>query len=337
MTAESRNDAQLRIGLIGAGHFARNHVEALGGFADRARIVAYARQDPDRGFPEAEAAGAQRLAAEALIASPDVDAVLVCTPNHLHRQYAEAGLRAGKHVFCEKPLALTAADADAVLEAASATDAVFMVGHLARHIPAYAAVAGLLETGRLGTPVAAYANRMHCGGGGRSWRMDPNVGGGVVFDLLVHDLDLLNWYLGPPVSVVARGRRHAQGGYDYIAATFAYADGKVAMAEGGFVFRPPAGLRATTRVVCERGHVEVNTHDKECPIRVFEEDRPEEIIPVKLDNLLVDGLAAEFGEFFDAVDGRPRGRLRPEDARLAVACAEAVVRAADTAEEVTIL
>ena len=326
----------LRIGVVGAGHFARNHIEALARFAGRAQVVAYARQHPDKGFPEAEAVGAKRLRADELIGSPQVDAVFVCTPNNLHRHYAEAALRAGKHVFCEKPLALTAADADAVLAAAAASEGLLMVGHLARHIPAYSTVAELLESGRLGPPVAAYANRMHCGGGGRSWRMDPEVGGGVVFDLLVHDLDLLNWYLGPPESVVARGRRHAQGGYDYVAATFTYADGKLALAEGGFVFRPPAGLRATTRVICERGHVEVNTHDPEHPIRVFEEGRPEETIAVKLDNLLVDGLAAEFEEFFDTVGGAPEGRLRPEDARLAVACAEAVVQAAHTGEEVSI-
>jgi predicted dehydrogenase len=157
-----------------------------------------------------------------------------------------------------------------------------------------------------------------------------------VFDLLVHDFDLLNWYLGRPNRVVARGRRHVQGGYDYIAAIFSYPGGATAVAEGGFVFRPPAGLRSTLRVVCERGHIEVNTNDPATPIRVFEEGKPEQGISVKLDNLLIDGLVAEFTEFLDTIDGNVHGRLRVEDARHAVACAAAVIRAADTGREIEI-
>ena len=77
-------------------------------------------------------------------------------------------------------------------------------------------------------------------------------------------------------------------------------------------------------------HIEVNTNDPITPIRVFEEGIPEQGIHVKLDNLLLDGLVAEYEEFLDAVEGNVRGRLRVRDARNAVACAAAVVRAADT-------
>lgn len=333
----------LRIGILGAGHFAAAHVRAFERLHDRARVAAYARSESDRAFPEAEAAGAVASTADALIASADVDAISVCVPNHLHRRYAEAALRAGKHVFCEKPLALTVADADALLRAASDAGRLLMVGHLTRHMPAYAKVAEILETGRLGPPRAAYASRMHCGGG-RSWRMDPEIGGGVVFDLLVHDFDLLNWYLGMwnsgnqegAVRVTARGHRHEQGGYDYVAAIFSCANGIIAVAEGGFVFRPPAGLRSTLRVICERGHIEVNTNDPATPIRVFEEGKPEEGIRVPLENLLIEGLVAEYEEFLDAVEGNVHGRLRIEDARNAVACAAAVVSAADTGKEVVV-
>jgi len=324
----------LRIGIIGAGHFAKAHLNALERLRDDVRVTRVARRDMDRPFPEAEAVGAVLTPPEELMRAADVDAVVVCTTNDLHRHYAEAALRAGKDVFCEKPLAMNVADADAVLRAANESGRLLMVGHLARHIPVYATVAEIVESGRLGAPRYAYVNRMHCGGGGRSWRMDPDVGGGVVFDLLIHDLDLLTWYLGRPASVAARGHRHAQGGYDYLAAIFTYPDGVTAVAEGGFVFRPPAGLRSMLRLVCERGHIEVNTSDTEAPVRVFEEGVPEEKISAKLDNLLVEGLVAEHKEFLAAVQGGAQGRLRAEDARQAVACAEAAIRAATTAETV---
>lgn len=324
-----------RIGILGAGHFAAAHLTALARFEDCARAVSFARRNPGTPFPEAAEAGAKETDIDALLAAPEIDAVVVCVPNHLHRTYAEAALRAGKHVFCEKPLALNVADADAVLAAATESGRTLIVGHLTRHVPAYVAVAEILESGRLGAPRAGYASRMHCGGG-RSWRMDAQVGGGVVFDLLIHDLDLLNWYFGPPERVVARGHRHEQGGYDHAAAIFSYANGVTTIVEGGFVFRPPAGLRSTLRVVCERGHIEVNTNDLDAPIRVFEEGQPEQKITVPLQDLLVDGLAAEYEEFFDAIEGNPHNRLDPRDARTAVACAAALIEAADTGVEVPI-
>jgi predicted dehydrogenase len=338
----------LRIGILGAGHFAAAHLQALQQLKDRARVVGYARRDAGRAFPEADAIGAAPISLDEALESGDIDAVAVCVPNHLHRHCTEGALRAGKHVFCEKPLAMTVEDADAVMRAAEESKRVLVVGHLTRHVPAYVKVAEILETGRLGKPRAMYASRMHCGGG-RSWRMDPETGGGVVFDLLVHDFDLMNWYLGMwksgsqeeeslrgPRSVTARGHRHPQGSYDYIAATFSYPNEVIGVAEGGFVFRPPAGLRSTLRVIGERGHIEVNTNDPAAPIRVFEEGVPEQSIRVKLDSLLIDGLVAEYEEFLDAVDGNVRGRLRVRDARNAVACAAAVVCAADTGREVRI-
>ena len=326
----------LRLGIIGAGHFAKAHIEALGRLQDRVRVTRVARRDAAKGFPEAEAAGAAIVSAEHLIASHEVDAVTVCVTNDLHRRFAEAALRAGKHVFCEKPLAMNVEDADAVIEAARESGGVLLVGHLARHLPVYAKVAEILESGSLGEPRAVYLNRMHCGGGGRSWRMAPGIGGGVVFDLLIHDFDLLTWYLGRPLSVTAQGHRHRDGAYDYLAAIFSCPGGAIALVEGGFVFRPPAGLRSMTRVVCEKGHVEVNTCDKEAPVRVFREGKPEERIAVQLDNLLVQGLLGEYGEFIAAIDGNGGGRLHYEDARQAVACAVAAVEAADTGKAVSV-
>jgi len=326
----------LRIGILGAGHFAKTHLEAIGRLSDRAQVVRVARRNLDQNFPEAQKVGAVQGTPEALIESNNVDAISICVPNNLHRKYAEAALQSGKHVFCEKPLAMTVNDADAVLKTAQNADRVLMVGHLTRHLPVYVRVAEILAQGKLGSPRTAYLSRMHCGGGTRSWRMDAKIGGGVVFDLLVHDLDLLNWYIGVPNRVTAQGHRHEQGGYDYVAALFAYSNGVMAVTEGGFVFRPPTGLRSTMRLVCEQGHIEVNTNDPEAPIRVFEEGIEEQRIGANMSRRLLDGVTSELEEFLDAIDGAPQNRLRPQDARQAVACAEALVRAADERTEVPI-
>ena len=324
----------LRLGMIGAGHFAKAHVAALRELTERVQLTVAARRNAEQPFPEAQALGATLMPVDELVASDDVDAVTVCAPNHLHRQFAEAALAAGKHVFCEKPLAMTLEDADALLEAAGHSRQVLMVGHVTRHLPVYMAVAEILESGRLGALRAAYVNRMHSGEG-RWWRMNPEVGGGVVFDLLVHDFDLLTWYMGRPDSVVARGHKHPQGAYDQIAAIFTYQDGRTAVAEGGLYLRPPCGVRASLRVVCSRGHLEVDSSDTESPIHVFEEGHEETRLSVPTRDQRTKALTGEYAEFLAAIDGEVDGRLRLEDARQAVACAVLTVRAAQSGEEVT--
>jgi predicted dehydrogenase len=325
----------LRIGIIGAGHFAERHVEAVARLSERARIVKAARRDPDKPFAALESADAEIVTLDQLLASPDVDAVIVCSPNNLHRAHAEAALRAGKHVFCEKPLALSTADADAAIATANETGKVLMVGHLTRHMPQYRAVADVLASRRLGTPWAASASRLQRGGDAESWRMIPEIGGGAPFDLLIHDLDLLNWYMGPPERIVARGRLHRQGAFDHVAVVLTYPGGEVATADSSFLLRA-GGLTALLRVICEHGYVEADNVDPEYPVRVYETDRPVERIAVDTGNARLDGVISELNEFFDAIEGKPQGRLTLSDARLNVACAEAVVRSAETDAEVAL-
>ncbi len=322
----------LRLGILGAGHFAERHLTALEHLSERALPVMVARKRLDLPFEAAEAAGAALVSPDALLESADIDAVVVCSPNHLHRQHTEAALHAGKHVFCEKPMALTSEDADAMVRTAAGSRCLLMVGHLTRHMAVYAAAGEILESGRLGKPRSAYASRLQVGGS-ESWRMDPRVGGGAPFDLLIHDFDLMNWYLGRPRAITARGHRHRQGAYEHLAAILTYDNGLVAVVEGGFQLRPGAGLRAMLRVVCERGHLEVDTTDVAFPIRVFPEGAEEEKIAVDQSEASLLGVMSELNEFIDAVEGKDPARLTVEDARLAVRCAALATKSADTAQE----
>lgn len=325
--------AVIRFGILGAGHWAKRHLDALQRLPNRARVVCVARRQ-SAPFETAQALGARQVSVEELLASPDVDAVSVCTPNYLHRAHAEAALRAGKHVFCEKPLALTVEDADAAILAAEECGRVLMAGHVTRHITLYRKVAELLASKRLGPPQTMYASRLQVGGG-ESWRMDPKIGGGAPFDLLIHDFDLMNWYLGRPDSVAARARRHPQGAFDHIAAIFAFRDNAIAVAEGSFLLRPGAGLRAWLRIICERGHIEVDSTDADHPIRVFQEndsgeEAKEQPVSLPAKDTILDAIIREFEEFLDAIEGNPPGRLRNSDARAAVECAALATRAAET-------
>ncbi|MBI4558701.1 MAG: Gfo/Idh/MocA family oxidoreductase [Candidatus Hydrogenedentes bacterium] len=319
----------LRIGILGAGHFAEAHLEALAQLPARARLTRVARRRLDAEWPRARELGARLTEPEELVGADDVDAVAVCVPNHLHRHCAEAALRAGKHVFCEKPLALSLDDVDVLIKTAAATKRTLMVGHLTRFVEVYTRIAEIVRSGKLGDPLAVYMSRLQVGSDD-SWRMDGSIGGGAPFDLMIHDFDLLNWFLGPPESVVAQGHRHSRGAYDHLVAVVNYVGGAVAVVEGSFLLRPGASLRAALRIIGSKGVLELDSQDRQRPIRVQVEGQAEERPAVNFEDYRTRGLVSEYTEFFDVIEGRPSGRLRLEDARRAVETAVLAVRAAES-------
>src|ERR687895_1520058 len=126
---------RLGAAIVGAGFIGAVHARSarLAG----ARIAGVSASTPSRSREAAERLGAERAFddAEALVPAPEVDVVHLCTPNHLHAPLAEAALAAGKHVVCEKPLALDAAEAEAVAEKAGASDRVATVPFVYRYHP----------------------------------------------------------------------------------------------------------------------------------------------------------------------------------------------------------
>ena len=139
-----------------------------------------------------------------LVNDPALDAVIIATPDQLHRPMCEEFLAAGKHVMCEKPLALTREDLNAILAAARKTDKKFMVGQICRFTPAFKKAKEIIDAGTIGELFfveSEYAHDYH-----KimfDWRCDPNrhgvVGGGC------HAVDLLRWIAGDPEEVFAYG------------------------------------------------------------------------------------------------------------------------------------
>jgi predicted dehydrogenase len=131
-----------RVGLIGLGRWGRNIARVLDGQGALAAIGV--RTPRETGFD------APTVSVETLLAS-DVEAVAIAVPPSEHRALVTAALQAGKHVFVEKPLALTGADARACAEAAEAAGKVLMVGHIMRHNPAFARLLEMVRAGAVGT------------------------------------------------------------------------------------------------------------------------------------------------------------------------------------------
>jgi predicted dehydrogenase len=132
------------------------------------------------------------------------DAIIVATPTDTHFGLVADAARAGCHVFCEKPLARTAAEAANTLSACQKAGVKLAVGHVVRYFPAYARIAEMVKSGQIGTPGMAKCRRVSGPPGGqRGWYGDTVRSGGLVLDMGVHDFDWLRWCLGPVERVSA--------------------------------------------------------------------------------------------------------------------------------------
>lgn len=186
------------IGIIGAGHFGAAHARALREVSD-ARLVAACRNDA-KGLADftAEFGGRGYLDYRELLADPDVDAVVVALPHHLHTDVAIACAEAGKHIMIEKPVAPTVAECQRIIAAAKAAGVVLMPGHTMRFTLPYLAARKLIDDEGLG--VMRYGSsrmiKLWMEGNRRDWHLDPATGGGMLFTAGIHALDRLLAFAG---------------------------------------------------------------------------------------------------------------------------------------------
>ncbi len=191
----------LQIGFIGSGHIARVHAKALLAIGG-AEILAWSAQHRERAAAAAQEFGGEAMADSAVLAHKDIEIVIVSTPTPLHAAQAIAAMAEGKHVFCEKPFARTATQADEMIAAAERWQRKLFVGHTLRFFPIYQQARQLLLSGAIGYVRRARCRRLNLSPAGRSpWFCDFAQSGGCILDLMIHDFDFLNWCFGVPTRV----------------------------------------------------------------------------------------------------------------------------------------
>jgi len=231
----------VQIALVGAGEIGAVHARAHAAVPGTRLSVIY----------DVHAEQARRLAGpveatvapsfEAILGDPQVEGVDLCVPNHLHRALAVRALEAGKHVLCEKPIALSLDDADAMLAAAAASQRFLVIGQVLRFWPEYVVARRAVEDGSIGSPLMISSRRMVSllsgTPGADGWRRDPARSGGAVLDMQIHDLDMFCWFLGPAESVVARGLRSPDGAWNHVFTLVDFLDGRKAFTEASFMLQ----------------------------------------------------------------------------------------------------
>jgi predicted dehydrogenase len=203
----------LQIGLVGAGRMGSVHAAALAR-TDNAVLRAVYDPDGEKARALAERYGAAALSAPEKLFDQELDALVIATPTYTHAEYLKEAHRAQLHVLCEKPLVRTADELREIEAMFAHYPKVVMVGHTVRFFPEYEYARDVLRAGELGELGVLRLSR--CAGldaPADSWLFDFEKSGAVVLDLMIHDLDFVEWAVGPFESLFAfkpRGSAAAQ-------------------------------------------------------------------------------------------------------------------------------
>ncbi len=213
------------VGIIGCGGMGTHHSRSLAHFDDVSLAAAsdvsseaLARYDeefhPSRTYGEYQD----------LLADDGVDAVLICVPTFLHPQVVKAAAQAGKQVFCEKPIALSVADAEGMIEACDRAGVIFMMGFVRRFDHDWGTFKRLVETGAIGRPVV-WRHFMASGGPRSPWYLDRAKGGGPIIDGAIHDIDFANWLFGDMAWSTGAVRHFKSSSFDTATVSIGYESG----------------------------------------------------------------------------------------------------------------
>jgi predicted dehydrogenase len=196
----------IRAAIIGAGAMGNAHA---GGIAQLPNVTLAAVMDllPDKAQALATRYGAAAVkTADEIFDDDSIDLVVCATSSESHKDVCIRALEAGKHVFCEKPIARRLDDGVAMAEAARRSKAKAMVGHVLRYLPEYAAIKRVLDAGSIGTPAVVRTERnLYVPKTTDNWFVDFNRSGGVIYDLAIHDMDFCLACFGPVERVYAKG------------------------------------------------------------------------------------------------------------------------------------
>ncbi|MDP6506671.1 MAG: Gfo/Idh/MocA family oxidoreductase [Planctomycetota bacterium] len=200
---------ELKWGLIGCGDVAEKKGGPALCQADGSTLVSVMSRSESKGSDFARRHGADRVytSVEDLLSDEEANAIYVATPPHLHAEQTISAAEAGKHVLCEKPMAINVDECRNMVEAAAANDVQLMIAYYRRRFPAVVQMKKIIDDGLIGSPVlmrTQNAGRYSPSSNPNSWRTDPSIaGGGFLWDIGSHRIDLLLHLMGDISEVSA--------------------------------------------------------------------------------------------------------------------------------------
>lgn len=328
---ERMSEATIGLGLVGLGWFGgvlADRANATG----RSQVVSCFARSAEARAAFAEAKGCKAAESlEAMLEDPEVDAVLIATPHSTHPELIERASAAGRHIFVEKPLALTVADSLKAIAAAREAGVVLQIGHNRRRQPANRRIKAMLDAGELGTVMQLEGS--HSAPGALNpelvaWRRDPvECPAGGMTALGIHEVDTFNYLVGPAKRVTAFSKQLV-GLTDLDEATMAvieFESGPLAYL-GTTYFAPPV-------VTVAAFGTDANVWNEQDGARLFVQ-RNGEAVRTEQDVETIDTVVDELEEFARCIlDGTEPETGGPEGLEVA-AVLEAIVQSAESGRAV---
>lgn len=201
----STDKKQIRIGLLGFGGMGKTHAYAVNNlkffypnipFDACVAGVCTTTMEKSRAVADTFGFAKATTNEDELIGDPDIDVIDICTPNLYHAQTIKKAVAQGKHIYCEKPLCVSLAEAKEILDVSAGSDKIHKIVFNNRYFPAVLRAKQLVDEGRLGRILSFHATYLHSSGLTTSkkagWKQDKTIcGGGVLFDLGSHVIDLV--------------------------------------------------------------------------------------------------------------------------------------------------
>ena len=218
ITSKRSDGTPYKIGIVGCGNRSKAHIAALNDVAEieiaaLCDVVAH-KMDQRAELIKKKTVPQKYTELEKMLAQADLDAVAIVLPNYLHKMATIAALQAGKHVFCEKPMALTVADCNEMIAASEKARKAIQIGTQRRHGPAFIKAVDEIRKAPVGKILSSAVNSYRgdwrvpaadeYAPGVKYWRLNQEQCGGVVYEMGAHTIDLNNWIFdSEPVTVVS--------------------------------------------------------------------------------------------------------------------------------------
>jgi predicted dehydrogenase len=312
-----------KVGILGAGGMGRVHARHYAKFSDVE--LHFFDIDPERSDSYARDTGARRADSAAELIEM-CDCIDVCLPTFLHSEFAELSIRAGKPTLCEKPLARTVRECSDLVDLSEKLGVLLMPGQVVRFFPEFRKANQMVKSGAVGKPSAIRTRR---GGvypkNAGAWMRDPELSGGVVLDLAVHDFDFIRWTFGEVRAVFSDSLTFScLDDLDYSLTTLTLESGALAHVEA--TWADPGGFRVTFEIAGSEGLIEHDSRSTQT-LRLASQGAAASESPLVPSD---DPYYLQLSAFLEAAAGRAQAPVSALDGLRAVAIAEAAVKSART-------
>jgi predicted dehydrogenase len=269
-----------------------------------------------------------------------IDLIDICVPTDLHKDMVIEAARAGKHIVCEKPLALNLADAEAMITACQQAGVRLFNALVVRFFPQYRAARDAVVAGQLGRLGVIRLKRAgYPPTGDENWFQREERSGGMVMDLMIHDFDYARWLAGEVERVYAKSIRSSQADspIDYAFVTLQFKSGAMALIEGGWAY-PPGFFRTSLDIAGSDGLIEWNSDDAQTikPFLKTPDDQTVARVAVPSSILVEDPYSTEIKHAFDAINNHKAFLVTAEDGLEALRIALAAKDSLKTGRAVTL-